>query len=670
MNQQLSEMSIHNLAANTIRGLAMDAVQKAKSGHPGAPMGMADIAVVLWTKFMRHNPADITWPDRDRFVLSNGHASMLLYSLLHLSGYDLSMDEIKNFRQWGSHTPGHPENFKTRGIETTTGPLGQGLTNAVGMAIAEQWLAKHFNRPEFPIVDHRTFVFVSDGDLMEGVSHEAFSIAGHLRLGKLIAFYDDNHITIDGSTSLSWSDDVPARFRAYQWHTQSIDGHDPAAIEQAILAALDEQERPSLIACRTQIGFGSPNKANTAEAHGEPLGEEEVRLTKERLGWPVDKPFFVPEGVYEYMRPADAADWQRRWEERLLAYAQEYPELAATYRRALAGELPAGWNENMPTFDASKKQATRAASGKVLETLVSRIPTLMGGSADLTPSNKTKVGEMERVAPGDFSGRYFHFGIREHGMSGILTGMTLHGGIRGYGGTFLIFSDYLRPTMRLAAMIGVPVIYVFTHDSIGLGEDGPTHQPIEHLMSLRAIPNLTIFRPADAYETTAAWLVALERKTGPTALVLSRQNLPVLEAESAEKAMKGAYVLRDAENPPVILIGTGSEVHIAVEAHDLLAKVGIASRVVSMPSWELFEAQPAAYRDSVLPPTITARVSIEAGATLGWPRYVGTSGESIGLDRFGASAPYEQIYEHLGLTAEKMVETAKRTIERTAGGTK
>jgi transketolase len=552
MNQQLNTMTIHNLAANTIRGLAMDAVQKAKSGHPGAPMGMADIAVVLWTKFLRHNPADVTWSDRDRFVLSNGHASMLLYSLLHLSGYDLSIDEIKNFRQWGSHTPGHPENFKTRGIETTTGPLGQGLTNAVGMAIAEQWLANHFNRPSFSIVDHRTFVFVSDGDLMEGVSHEAFSIAGHLKLGKLIAFYDDNHITIDGSTSLSWSDDVPARFRAYQWHTQSIDGHDPAAIEQAVLAALEETERPSLIACRTQIGFGSPNKANTAEAHGEPLGEEEVRLTKERLGWPLDKPFYVPEEVYEYMRPAEAIHWQQRWEEMLPAYEREYPDLATTFRQALAGELPAGWNENMPTFDASKKQATRAASGKVLETLIPRIPTLVGGSADLTPSNKTKVGEMKRVAPGDFSGRYFHFGIREHGMSGILTGMTLHGGIRAYGGTFLIFSDYLRPTMRLAAMMGVPVIYVFTHDSIGLGEDGPTHQPIEHLMALRAIPNLTIFRPADPYETAAGWLVALERKTGPTALVLSRQNLPVLEPASAEQAMKGAYVLRDADNPQVI----------------------------------------------------------------------------------------------------------------------
>jgi transketolase len=666
MNHDLSAMPKHNLAANTIRGLAMDAVQKAKSGHPGAPMGMADIAVVLWTKFLRHNPADVTWPDRDRFVLSNGHASMLLYSLLHLSGYDLSLDEIKNFRQWGSHTPGHPENFKTRGIETTTGPLGQGLTNAVGMAIAEKWLAQQFNRPEFPLVDHRTFVFVSDGDLMEGVSHEAFSIAGHLKLGKLIAFYDDNHITIDGATSLSWSDDVLARFQAYQWHTQRVDGHDPAAIEQAVLAALEETERPSLIACRTIIGFGSPHKEGTAEAHGEPLGDEEIRLTKERLGWPVDEKFFVPDGVYEYMRPAEAAHWQQRWEERLRAYEQEYPELAATFRAALAGELPAGWNENMPAFDPAKPQATRAASGKVLETLIPRIPTLVGGSADLTPSNKTKVGGMERIGPDHFGGRYFHFGIREHGMSGIMTGMTLHGGLRTYGGTFLIFSDYLRPTMRLAAMIGAPVIYVFTHDSIGLGEDGPTHQPIEQLMSLRAVPNLTIFRPADAYETTAGWLVALERKTGPTALVLSRQNLPILEPDTVEKAMKGAYVLRDANNPQVILIGTGSEVHIAVEAHDLLAKEGIAARVVSMPSWELFEDQPAAYRDTVLPPTVTARVAIEAGATLGWPRYVGTVGEAIGLDRFGASAPYEQIYEHLGLTAEKMVEAAKRVIERAA----
>lgn len=667
MTDAVKSMSIHNLAANTIRGLAMDAVQKANSGHPGAPMGLADVAVVLWQKFLRHNPADVTWPNRDRFVLSNGHASMLLYSLLHLSGYDLTLDDIKQFRQWGSHTPGHPENFKTRGIETTTGPLGQGLANAVGMALAEQWLERHFNRPDFPIIDHRTFVIVSDGDLMEGISHEAFSIAGHLKLGKLIVFYDDNHITIDGSTELSWSDDVPARFRAYQWHTQSINGHDPAAIEQAIEAALAETDRPSLIACRTTIGFGSPHKEGTAEAHGEPLGEDEIRLTKERLGWPVDEQFYVPGEVYEYMRPDEASRWQQEWEELLAAYGKEYPELAASYRQALAGELPAGWNEHMPTFDPAKKLATRAASGKVLEALIPRIPTLIGGSADLTPSNKTKVSGMEGVKPDDFAGRYIHFGIREHGMSSILTGLTLHGGLRAYGGTFLIFSDYLRPTMRLAAMIGAPVIYVFTHDSIGLGEDGPTHQPIEHLMSLRAIPNLYIYRPADVYETVVGWQVALERKNGPTALVLSRQNLPVLDAArypSVEQANRGAYVLHESDNPQVILMGTGSEVHIAMEAQQLLAMEGIAANVVSMPCWELFEAQPADYRESVFPPAVRARVAIEAGATLGWHKFVGTAGEIIGLDRFGASAPYEQIYEGLGLTAENVAAAAKRSLER------
>jgi len=661
----LSHYSPHDLTANTIRALAMDAVQAAESGHPGTPMGLADIAVVLWKDFLRHNPADPLWPNRDRFVLSAGHASMLLYSLLHLSGYDLPLEELKNFRQWGSHTPGHPENYETPGVETTTGPLGQGIGNALGMAIAERWLATHFNRPGFPLVDHYTYVLASDGDLMEGVSHEMGALAGHLGLGKLIIFFDDNHITIDGSTDLAWSEDVSARFDAYGWHTQRIDGHDPQAVAAALEAARAETGRPSLIQARTHIGYGSPNKQDTASAHGEPLGEEEIRRTKENLVWPAEAKFYVPEAAYRYLRPENGQAQQDEWEALLMRYREAHPELAATFDAALAGELPAGWDDDLESFAAGEKLATRAASGKTLERIVPRIPWLLGGSGDLTGSNKTKTGDMHHLRRDDFSGRYIHYGVREHIMGAVMSGMALHGGVRPYGGTFLIFSDYMRPTIRLAAMMRLPVVYVFTHDSIGLGEDGPTHQPVEHLPSLRAIPNLVVFRPADANEAAVGWKVALQRKDGPTALVLTRQKLSTLDRERyapAGDAAKGAYVLSDGEDPEVVLIGTGSETHIALEAQRLLAEEGVAARVVSMPSWELFAEQPAAYQQQVLPPAIRARVAVEAAASLGWERYVGDAGESVGLHWFGASAPYQEIYEHRGLTPQAVAQAARRVL--------
>jgi transketolase len=653
------DLEKHRLAANTIRGLTMDAVQKANIGHPGMPMGMADVAVVLWTQFLKHNPQDPHWFNRDRFVLSAGHGSMLLYSLLHLSGYDLPMSELMNFRQWGSQTPGHPEYGHAPGVETTTGPLGQGITNAVGMAIAEKWLAAKFNRPGFKLVDHDTFVIASDGDLMEGVSHEASSLAGHLGLGRLMVLSDDNEITIDGRTNLAFTEDVLARYAAYGWHTQRVDGHDPLAVLAAIQQAKGEVDRPSIIACRTLIGYGSPNRQDTAKAHGEPLGEEEVALTKKNLGWPLEPLFYVAEGVPELMAGSGAAqaEWQALWGH----YQEAHPELAAEFEQHLNGDLPTTWDEIMPSFEVGKSVATRASSGQVLNALAPHVPALLGGSGDLSGSNNTKLKDETHLTRADFSGRYLHFGVREHGMGGILSGMALHGGVRPYGGTFLVFSDYMRPAIRLAAMMGLPVIYVFTHDSIGLGEDGPTHQPIEHLMSLRAIPNLTLIRPGDAWETAEAWKVALEHKNGPVALVLTRQGVPTLdraELATADGLAKGAYVLSDAENPQVILIGTGSEVHIALEAQKRLAEQGVAARVVSMPSWELFAAQSSAYQNSILPPQLKARVSIEAGATFGWERHIGDSGKAIGLDRFGASAPYKTIYEKLGLTAEAVAEAA------------
>jgi transketolase len=654
----------HKAAATTIRGLAMDAVQKAGNGHPGMPMGMADVAVVLWTQFLKHNPDDPHWPNRDRFVLSAGHGSMLLYSLLHLSGYALPMEEIQNLRQWGSLTPGHPEHGLTPGVETTTGPLGQGISNAVGMALAERWLAERFNRPNFPLVDHYTYTIASDGDLMEGISHEVSSLAGHLGLGKLIVLYDDNHISIDGSTDLAFTEDVRQRYEAYSWHTASIDGHDPEAVLKALHAAQAEKERPSLIACRTHIGFGSPNKQDTAKAHGEALGEEEVRLAKERLGLPVDEYFTVLDGVRPFMEASGEAgrgkqmSWQAMWGH----YCEEYPELAESWNYGQANALRDGWDSELPVFDpGSKPLATRAASGQVLNAIAAAVPALLGGSGDLTGSNNTLIKGTDSLTPDSFAGRYIHFGVREHGMGGILNGMALHGGIRPYGGTFLVFSDYMRPTIRLAALMELPVIYIFTHDSIGLGEDGPTHQPIEHVMSLRMIPNLTTFRPADANETAVGWRVALENLRGPTALILTRQALPILPFPTAG-ATRGAYILSPGdkpEQPDVILIGTGSEVQLAVKAQELLAADGIAARVVSMPSWELFEAQPADYRESVLPPTVIARVSIEAGTPIGWERYVGLRGAAVGLNRFGASAPYKTIYEKLGITAEAMAEAAR-----------
>ena len=657
----------HNLIANSIRALAIDGVQKANSGHPGLPMGMADVAAVLWTRFLKFNAADPEWPDRDRFVLSAGHGSMLMYSLLYLAGYDVSLDDIKNFRQWDSITPGHPESHLTPGVETTTGPLGQGISNAVGLALAERWLASHFNRPGHEVVNHNTYVIASDGDLMEGISHEACALAGHLGLSKLIVLYDDNHISIDGPTSLSYSDDVARRFDAYGWHTQQADGHNPADLEMAIRAARAETNRPSLIACRTHIGFGSPNKQDTSGAHGEPLGEEEIRLTKENLGWPAEPAFYVPEEVLAYMNQVGAAGRERQaaWEASFARYEEAHPGLAAEFRQALQSQLPEGWDVDLPDFEVGKAIATRASSGAVLTALSQRIPNLIGGSADLTGSNKTLPKGEGHIARDDFSGRYIYFGVREHGMSAILNGMALHGGLRPYGGTFLVFSDYLRPTIRLASMMALPVIYVFTHDSIGLGEDGPTHQPVEHLMALRVIPGLTLIRPGDAGETTMAWRVALENKHGPTALVLTRQGLPTLDRERyapAEMAARGAYVLSDSDDPAAILIGTGSEVGIALEAQALLAEKGVSARVVSMPSWELFDAQPAGYRESVLPAAIRARVSVEAGSKQGWERYVGRDGIAIGMDRFGASAPYEEIYQKLGITAEAMAAAALELI--------
>ena len=654
--------NLDQLCVNTIRTLAIDGVQKANSGHPGLPMGAADMAYVLWTRFLKHNPADPAWPDRDRFVLSAGHGSMLLYSLLYLTGYDLPLEQLKQFRQWGSRTPGHPEYGETPGVETTTGPLGQGLGNAVGMALAERLLAARFNQPGFEIVDHYTYVLVSDGDLMEGVSHEAASLAGHLGLGKLICLYDDNHITIEGDTALAFSEDIAGRFTAYGWHVQTADGHDRAAVAEALRRARAEGSRPSLISCRTHIGYGSPHRQDTAKAHGEPLGADEVRLTKEALGWPPEAQFYVPDEALAHFRQAleRGAEAQARWANLWADYEKAYPELATEWKRRLAGDLPAGWEAEVPVFRAEDGPlATRAASGKVMAALAPTLPELIGGSADLHPSTKTYLSAYPAVEKGSYGGRNLHFGIREHGMGAIVNGMALHGGIRPYASTFFVFSDYMRPTIRLAALMGLPVIYVFTHDSIMVGEDGPTHQPVEHLPSLRAMPGLVLLRPADANETAAAWRVALEHRDGPVALILSRQKLPILEGGDPEGVARGAYVLADAENPQVLLLATGSEVEVALGAQKLLAEEGIAARVVSMPSWELFEAQPRDYRDSVLPPEIRARVAVEAAAPLGWERYVGPQGAVVGMGRFGASAPYQVLAREFGFTAENVAAQAK-----------
>ncbi|MDH4045028.1 MAG: transketolase [Gemmatimonadota bacterium] len=659
---------LDELCVNAVRVLAMDAVQAANSGHPGAPMGLAPAAYVLWTRYLRHNPADPTWPGRDRFVLSAGHASMLLYAVLHLTGYDLTLDDLKAFRQWDSRTPGHPEFGRTPGVETTTGPLGQGFANAVGMAIAEAHLAARFGRSGEDVVGHRVYFIASDGDLMEGISHEAASLAGHLRLGKLVGIYDDNHISIDGPTALSFSEDVAGRFTAYGWHVVRVeDGNDLDALDAALGAARAEVERPSLVIVRSHIGFGSPNKQDSAEAHGAPLGVEEVQLTKTQLGWPSQEPFDVPaEALAEWRKARERGEaMQLVWQQRYDAYHSAYPEPAAELERRLRGDLPADWTDVLPVFEPGDKGvATRAASGKVLNAVAPVIPELMGGSADLSPSNNTLIKGEADFSAADRTARNLRFGVREHAMGGILNGMALHGGIMPYGGTFLVFSDYMRPSIRLAAMMDRHVIYVFTHDSIGLGEDGPTHQPIEMLATLRTIPGLVVLRPADANETSWAWRIAIERRDGPVALVFTRQGVPVLDRTalgSAAGVRQGGYVLSDPPKgkPEAVLLAAGSEVHIALEAARALGGEGKRVRVVSMPSLELFAAQPAEYRESVLPSGITARVAVEAAHPQPWWRWVGDAGDVVGLDHFGASAPYQRLYQEFGITAEVVADRVR-----------
>jgi transketolase len=648
------------LAINTIRTLSIDAIQKANSGHPGLPMGCAPMAYTLWHRHLKHDPRSPRWFDRDRFVLSAGHGSMLLYSLLHLTGYDLSLDEIKNFRQWDSKTPGHPEWHLTPGVEATTGPLGQGAANAVGMAIAEKYLATYFNRPGHAIIDHFTYALVSDGDVMEGVAMEAASIAGHLGLGKLIYLYDANQITLDGPLSISMSEDVGARYAAHGWHVQHVgDGDtDIGTIDAALQTAKAEADRPSIIVIKTTIGYGSPKKAGTSSAHGSPLGDSEVAATKKNLGWDPDAKFLIPDEVKTHLAEGGkrGAAAHAAWRERFTAYKAAFPELANELELAIDNKLPAGWDANMPTFSGAT--ATRNASGKIMNAIAPKIPWLVGGDADLGGSTKTIVagGDYERSGVG----RNLRFGIREHAMGSICNGMLYHGGTRPYVATFFVFSDYMRPAVRLASLNGQAAIYVWTHDSVGLGEDGPTHQPVEHLMALRAIPNLAVFRPCDGNETIAGWKVALTRQNGPTGLVLSRQDLPTLSPSGAPQAEKGAYVL--AEGTDVILLATGSEVSLAMAARDELAKEKISARVVSMPCWELFAEQDPAYRESVLPAARWQRVSIEAGITLGWREYVGDRGIAIGIDRFGASAPGEILMEKLGISTTAVVAAAKKLL--------
>ena len=666
-------MTIDELCINTIRFLAVDAVQKANSGHPGTPLGAAPMAYVIWDRFLKHNPGEPKWPDRDRFLLSPGHASAMLYALLHLTGYDLSLDEIKRFRQWGSKTPGHPEYGLTPGVEATTGPLGQGFANGVGMAIAERWLAQNYNRPGYEIVNHYIYAIVSDGDLQEGIASEAASLAGTLRLGKIIYLYDDNDISIEGKTNIAFAENVAQRFQAYGWHVIGpIDGMDTSVVESAIRMAQAETIRPSLIICRTIIGYGSPNKAGTAAAHGEPLGEEEVRLTKERLGWPYKEPFAIPAEALAHFRQSQERGrmWQERWQATMDEYRRSYPKEAEQLELGLHGELPQGWAGNLTSLFAAaqKPMATREASGQVMNAIVQRVHSFVGGSADLAPSTKTLLKDHGHYGFEEYSAHNIHFGVREHAMGAIANGMSLHGGLIPYTGTFLIFYDYMRPPVRLAAMMGIRVIFIFTHDSVGLGEDGPTHQPIEQLMGLRAVPNLVTIRPADATETVEAWKVALERSHGPTALILSRQNLPVLDRSilaPASGLQSGGYVLWEGKTArDVILIGTGSEVHIALEAGKLLQKKGIGARVVSLPSWELFDAQPREYRNRVLPGNIRARVSVEAASPVGWERYIGLDGTAIGVPHFGVSAPEKVIYEQFGLTAQHVAEEASKLLQR------
>lgn len=657
-------------AINTIRFLSADGVQRANSGHPGLPMGAAVLAYVIWTRFLKHHPANPAWHDRDRFILSGGHGSMLLYSLLHLTGYDLSLEELKNFRQWGSRTPGHPEYGLTPGVETTTGPLGQGFANGVGMAIAEAYLAAQFNRPGFEMINHYVYAIVTDGDLMEGVASEAASLAGHLQLGKLIYLYDDNRISIDGSTDLAFTEDRARRFEAYGWHViRNVDGLSIREVESAIRKARRDP-RPSLIMCRTHIGYGLPNRQDTAKAHGEPPGEEELRGAKQKLDWPLEPDFYIPEDVLQFFRSAlkSGQRAERKWQRLFNTYQQAYPDLAAELKRRLAGQLPDDWDQNLPEFPADPKgMATRAASGKVINTLAERLPELIGGSADLTPSNNTWINNSPSFQANNRLGRNFHFGVREHGMAAIVNGMTLHGGVIPYAGTFLVFSDYMRPAVRISALSHIPSIWVYTHDSIGLGEDGPTHQPVEHLAALRAIPNLIVIRPADANEVREAWIAAIRNRYQPTAFALTRQAVPVLDRNTfapASGLQRGAYVLADlgGAKPQIILMASGSEVALIVDAGYTLAAEGYNVRLVSFPSWELFEQQDQSYRDEVLPPSIKRRLAVEAGVAQGWHRYVGDQGRIISIERFGASAPYKKIYEEFGLTAANILKEARNLL--------
>jgi transketolase len=686
-DNQVNE-SLDTLCINTIRMLSVDAVQKANSGHPGAPMGLAPAAYTLWTRFLKHNPRNPGWWDRDRFVLSAGHGSMLLYSMLFLTGYDLPLEQIKQFRQWGSRTPGHPERELTPGVETTTGPLGQGFGNGVGMAIAEAHLAARYNRPGFEIVDHFTYAIVSDGDLMEGVAAEAASLAGHLKLGKLVYLYDNNRISLAGAADLSFTEDCAKRFEAYGWHTVSVeDGNDIEAINGAIRAAREERSRPSLILLRTHIGFGSPGKQDTFEAHGSPLGEAEVKRTKEKLGWPLDPLFYIPQEAEGHFRAAIGSGQKAEasWQEHFNSYREKFPDLAKEFEQVMSGALPANWQGSIPVFPADPKGlATRAASGKIIAGIATALPTLIGGSADLNPSTFTvlpKLGDFESPErkfsdkqgsvgrEWNYAGRNIHFGVREHAMGAAINGMAAHGGLIPLGSTFLIFSDYMRPSMRLAALMQLGVIYVFTHDSIGVGEDGPTHQPVEQLAALRAIPRLIVIRPGDANETSVAWQIAIESRSCPVALVLSRQNVPTLDRSQyadADGLRRGAYVLAEAATgkPDLVLIGTGSELSLVVAARERLARQSIHARVVSMPSWELFDQQPKDYRETIFPKSVPARLAVEAALPMGWHRYVGDHGDVIGIERFGASAPGNVVMEKLGFTVDHVVERATALLRK------
>jgi transketolase len=665
MTETVARVELDQLCINTVRTLAMDAVQQADSGHPGTAMALAPLAYVLWQRHLKYNPANPDWLDRDRFVLSAGHACMLLYSVLYLTGYDLTLDDLKHFRQWASRTPGHSEHGITPGVEATTGPLGQGVGNSVGMAIAEAALAAMFNRPGHEIIDHYTYFVASDGDMMEGISHEACSLAGHLKLGKLIGFYDDNHITIDGSTDLAFSDDTAKRFEAYGWHVQRVgDGNDLEAIDAAITAAKRATDRPSLIILRTHIAWGSPHKQDTAEAHGAPLGVDEIRATKQNLGWPSLEPFYVPEEALEQWRRAKdrGSRLETDWNKKLEAYRAAHKDLAAELERRVAGKLPEGWDAALPVFGPKDAQATRAASGKVLNAIAPKLPELIGGSADLTPSNNTEIKNGGVFTASTHGGRNFHFGIREHAMAAALNGITLHRGFIAFGGTFLIFSDYMRPSIRLAALTHLRSIYVFTHDSIGLGEDGPTHQPIEQLASLRAIPNMTVIRPSDAGEVVEAWRAAILHKNGPVALVLTRQKVAVIDRTKYAPATglhKGGYVLASSDKPDIVLMASGSEVELVLGASERLKGEGRRPMVVSIPCLEFFDRQDQRYRDSVLPPGVP-RIAIEAAAPQSWYRWVGDKGTVIGLERFGASAPYQRVYQELGLTVDRIVDAARK----------